>query len=165
MKRIGFVLLLAACGARAGDPAPGARADFIDATGKAIGSATLHGESSGVRVRTRIEMPGSGARGFHVHTVGKCEPPFESAGGHYNPAGRKHGTLNPEGAHAGDMANLPEGWTNGNLVETMISGVTIDQLLDGDGAALVIHAKADDYRTDPSGSSGAREACGVIRRP
>ena len=164
MRRTTFLLLLAACSARSNQPAAAARADFIDATGKAIGSATLHPSSEGVRVDVRVVLPGSGARGFHVHQVGKCEPPFQSAGSHFNPGGRKHGTLNPDGAHAGDMANLPEGWTNQNLVQTSISGTTLEQLLDGDGAALVIHADPDDYRTDPSGNSGARVACGVIRR-
>ena len=164
MRRTAFVVLLAACSARTSGPVPAARADFIDATGKAVGAATLHPSGEGVRVDVRVELPGRGARGFHVHQVGKCEPPFQSAGGHYNPGARKHGTLNPEGAHAGDMANLPEGWTNKNMVQTTISGATLEQLLDADGSALVIHADPDDYRTDPSGNSGARIACGVIRK-
>ena len=165
MRCVAFVLLLAACSARTSDPAPGAHADFIDTTGRQIGSATLHAEGTGLRVRVRVELPGSNARGFHIHQVGRCEPPFESAGSHFNPTGRKHGSLNPDGQHAGDLANLPEGrWTNRNLVESFASGVTLEQLLDGDGASLVIHADGDDYRTDPSGNSGARIACAVIRR-
>jgi superoxide dismutase, Cu-Zn family len=164
MRRTAFVLLLAACSARSHEPAPAARADFIDASGNAIGSATLHPSSEGVRVNVRVALPGTGARGFHVHQVGKCEPPFQSAGPHFNPGERKHGTLNPDGSHAGDMANLPAGGTSQNLVQTTISGTTLEQLMDADGAALVIHADPDDYRTDPSGNSGARVACAVIRR-
>jgi Cu-Zn family superoxide dismutase len=165
MKRLMFVVLLAACGTRTSDPSPGARAEFIDGAGNTVGSATLHAETGGIRIRTRLELPGGGARGFHVHRVGKCEPPFESASSHFNPADRKHGTLNPDGPHAGDMANVPDAGTRGTLVETLVSNVTLDQLLDGDGSALVVHANPDDYRTDPSGNSGARVACAVIRRP
>jgi superoxide dismutase, Cu-Zn family len=164
MRHTALVLLLAACSARTNESPPAARADFIDAGGKAVGSATLHASGEGVRVDVQVALPGTGARGFHVHQVGKCEPPFQSAGPHFNPGGRKHGTLNPDGSHAGDMANIPAGWTNRNLVRTTISNTTLDQLFDADGSALVIHADPDDYRTDPSGNSGARVACGIIRR-
>ena len=98
-----------------------------------------------------------------AHAVGRCEgPDFASAGSHWNPAGKKHGLNNPAGPHAGDMPNV-EVAANGVLSATVVlAGASMDSLLDADGAALLIHAGADDYMTDPSGNSGARIACAVI---
>jgi Cu-Zn family superoxide dismutase len=110
---------------------------------------------------------------MHLHQVGRCDqggtPTFASAGGHYNPAGRQHGTQNPEGPHAGDLPNVTVG-ADGRLtlpdsgVVAVMNETARAGLLDPDGTALVIHAQADDYRTDPSGNSGARIACGVLTR-
>ena len=96
--------------------------------------------------------------------MGRCDPPdFASAGAHWNPAGKKHGMNNPAGPHAGDMPNV-EVAANGVLSATLtLAGASMASLLDADGAALVIHAVADDYVTDPSGNSGARIACAVIQ--
>ncbi len=103
-----------------------------------------------------------GPLAFHVHAIGKCEAPgFTSAGPHWNPTGRQHGRDNPMGAHAGDMMNIAVG-ANGRATATADLAGTLAQLLDADGASVVIHAQADDYRTDPAGSAGARIACGVI---
>jgi Cu-Zn family superoxide dismutase len=104
----------------------------------------------------------AGIHGLHLHAQGRCEGPgFASAGGHWNPTGRKHGRDNPAGAHLGDLPNL--------AVDATGSGVASFTLApgwgDADGTALVIHAKADDYRTDPSGNSGDRVACAVIAVP
>jgi superoxide dismutase, Cu-Zn family len=165
MKRIALILLLGACGARTDQPAPGARADLYNAAGDRVATATLFQQDDGVRVRVSAGSLTSGEHGFHVHEVGQCEPPFTSAGGHFNPAGRKHGFHNPQGPHAGDLVNLPANWTNGNVVEMVSAGLTLESLFDANGSALVIHAGPDDYRTDPSGNSGDRIACGVIRRP
>jgi Cu-Zn family superoxide dismutase len=106
-----------------------------------------------------------------VHGVGRCDgPDFTSAGPHWNPAGKKHGMNNPEGPHAGDLPNI-EVAANGTVVATLtLPGASLfappsapGALLDADGASLVIHAAADDYLTDPSGNSGPRIACAVIR--
>jgi Cu-Zn family superoxide dismutase len=166
MKRLAVILLLAACGGQPGDPAPGARADFIDLTGDDIGTAFLEQQPDGV-VRLRVEIEGltAGEHGFHVHQVGRCETPFQSAGAHFNPSNRKHGAQNPEGPHAGDLPNLRAADATVTRLETLLRDVTLESLLDADGSALIIHAKPDDYKTDPSGNSGDRIACAVIRRP
>ena len=112
-----------------------------------------------------------GLHGIHVHAVGRCDPPdFTTAGGHWNPAGKKHGLSNPAGPHAGDLPNV-EVAASGVLGTTvtlpgaaLVSGVgAAGSLIDADGAALVLHAQADDYATDPSGNSGARIACAVLQ--
>ena len=118
-----------------------------------------------VRVQAAGLVPGQ--YGVHIHAVGRCEGPgFESAGAHWNPAGREHGSLNPQGPHLGDMPNIEVDENNAGRVEFAISGAAMQggerPLLDADGASVVIHAAPDDYRTDPSGNSGARIACGVL---
>ena len=104
-----------------------------------------------------------GTHGAHVHTTGRCDgPDFTTAGGHWNPTGMKHGTQNPMGPHAGDLPNLIVGADGrGSVAITLPSG-TMAGLMDADGAAFVIHAGADDLKTDPSGNSGGRIACGVF---
>lgn len=163
MKRVGFVLLLAACGGQMESPAPGAHADLIDTSGNRVGSAMLYAQPDGIGIRIETSRLPAGEHGFHVHETGRCEGSFESAGSHFNPTGREHGHLNPKGAHAGDLANLPVA-AGTDIVETSVRGLTLDALFDADGSALVVHAGADDYRTNPSGNSGSRIACGVIRR-
>jgi Cu-Zn family superoxide dismutase len=139
-----------------------------DKDGKKIGTAELTDTPNGVLIRLDLTGVPAGDQAFHVHKTGKCEPPdFKSAGGHFNPDGTKHGLLNTEGPHAGDMPNLhvPEG---GKLsVEVLNTLVSLDAergLLDDDGSALVIHAGPDDYKTDPAGHAGDRIACGVIAK-
>src|SRR5439155_692784 len=104
-----------------------------------------------------------GATGVHVHAVGKCDgPDFTSAGPHFNPAGRQHGALNPQGAHAGDLPNIEVGADGKGRLESttelmsLIGGTT--SVFDADGSAIVVHAAPDDFRTDPTGNSGARIA-------
>lgn len=129
------------------------------------GSATLR--VSADRMRLTVDAMGlpPGARGIHIHEVGRCEAPaFESARGHWNPAMKSHGRDNKMGAHHGDMPNLMIGADGRGSVTINVPG-SIAELLDTDGAAVVIHAAADDYRTDPSGNSGARIACGVLTAP
>ena len=100
--------------------------------------------------------------------MGRCEAPFESAGGHFNPAGKKHGKDNPGGAHAGDLPNITVPESGRASVEVTVKGVSLDGgkggLLDADGAALVVHEGRDDYRSDPAGNAGKRLACAVIER-
>lgn len=108
--------------------------------------------------------------GLHIHAVGKCEPEtnFTTAGGHFNPYSKKHGTKNPEGPHAGDMANLvvgADGTAKTEITASLVTlGADVNSLFDADGSALVIHAGPDDETTDPTGNSGARIACGVVQK-
>lgn len=148
-------------------PAAGeARADLRDAAGRLL--ATASAVQAGDRLRVRIDAAGlaPGSYGAHIHAVGRCDPPgFDSAGPHWNPTDREHGTQNPRGAHLGDLPNLLVGADGGGSFEVTVSGTLGGgprALLDADGAAMVIHAAPDDYRTDPSGNSGARIACGVL---
>jgi superoxide dismutase, Cu-Zn family len=137
-----------------------------DAAGRDLGTLTLAPHMGGLMISGRMHDLPPGTHGIHLHQTGRCEPPFESAGGHWNPTNRRHGTQNPEGPHLGDMPNLVVASDGSVTVSVMTPGGTLsgaDALLDGDGASVVVHAAADDYRTDPSGNSGARIACGVVR--
>jgi len=159
---------LLAAGLTAGQQPQTARAELVDAQGRRVGTATLTETPHGVLLWANFTALPAGTHAFHVHQVGRCEPPFDSAGGHFNPGGRRHGFRSPEGPHAGDMPNLhvPE---SGRLeIEILLHDATLAAgprtLLDADGSALVVHAGTDDYMTDPAGNSGARIACGVVRR-
>lgn len=144
-----------------------AKATLKNADGKDVGSVTLTQTPHGVLLGLAVKGMPAGEHAFHVHAVGKCEPPFTSAGGHFNPGNHKHGMMAAEGQHAGDMPNLhiPE---NGELaVEVQNAAITLEKgkpnsVFDGDGSALVIHVGKDDYKTDPTGDAGGRIACGVI---
>jgi Cu-Zn family superoxide dismutase len=155
-------LLLPAC-ETVQEPSGGAPTPLIDQTGKSIGTVVAWQTAGGVSFRVRASGLPHGLHGIHVHGVGRCDPPdFASAGAHWNPAGRQHGINNPNGPHAGDLPNV-EVAANGVLGQTVVlPNATLAQLLDADGSSIVIHAAADDYRTDPSGNSGARIACAVI---
>lgn len=154
---------LAACDT-VSEPAGGAPMPLINSSGQQIG--TVRAWQTRGSISFRIEARGlpHGVHGIHVHSVGGCDPPdFASAGPHWNPAGRQHGMNNPQGPHAGDLPNV-EVAANGVLGATVVlPGASMANLIDADGAALVLHAQADDYVTDPSGNSGARIACAVIQ--
>lgn len=140
-------------------------AKLTTADGMDRGSATLR--LSGDRMRLTVDAVGltPGARGFHIHEVGRCDAPdFASAKGHWNPTMKLHGRENTAGPHYGDMPNLTIGDDGRGSVSVDVPGTTAG-LLDADGASVIIHADADDYRTDPSGNSGARIACGVLTAP
>lgn len=170
------VLALCACAkgerpATDADPMPAgprtAQAELRDSSGQIRARATA--EEAGDSVRVRIESAGMkpGAYGAHIHAVGRCDPPsFNSAGAHWNPTGHKHGKDNPAGMHKGDLPNLLVGADGRGSFEYTIPNASLErgdfEMLDSDGAAVVVHAAADDYRTDPSGNSGARIACGVL---
>ena len=121
-----------------------------------------------VVARIAVDLTGlpAGEHGIHVHATGQCDAPaFTTAGGHFNPDSMQHGFENPQGPHHGDLRNVTVGDDGTAQQElTAPAGTTLAALLDADGAALVVHATADDYRTDPSGNSGDRIACGVITR-
>ncbi|RDV01390.1 superoxide dismutase family protein [Undibacter mobilis] len=145
-----------------------ASAPLKDAQGKEIGAANLMQTPRGVLINLSVKGLPPGEHAFHVHAVGKCEPPFTSAGGHFNPDQKKHGLMSADGAHAGDMPNLHIPQSGDLAVEVLNAAVTLEKgkpnsLLDADGSALVIHADTDDYKTDPTGDAGGRIACGVVQ--
>ena len=145
-----------------------AHADIVNTQGQKIGSAIVHPSNGGVRIDVQVSQLPVGTHGIHIHTVGKCEgPAFTTAGGHFNPASKKHGKENPEGPHAGDLQNIEVGADGTGKASLSDLNVTLgdgpNSLLHEGGTALVIHEKADDYKTDPAGNSGARIACGVIQ--
>jgi superoxide dismutase, Cu-Zn family len=142
-------------------------ADLVRADGSWAGVATISKRDDGTFFSLSGEAPTAGTFGMHIHAVGKCEgPEFTSAGGHWNPAMKQHGRDNPMGAHNGDLPNVVAGVDRKLTLEQPIDNLTIEGaggLLDADGAALIIHEKADDYRTDPTGNSGKRIICGVFK--
>ena len=158
-------LALAAC-TMDGEPTGGPVSTLVNKSGQAIGTVRAWNSSGGVTFRIDSGGLPVGIHGVHVHAVGRCDAPdFTTAGSHWNPTNRKHGFQNPEGTHAGDLPNVTaagNGWVRESVT---LPRATYPQLLDADGSALVIHATADDYRTDPSGNSGGRIACAVLRPP
>ena len=144
-----------------------ASAEMKNATGQTVGTATFTEVPGGVRILLEVKGVPAGTKAVHVHEVGKCEgPQFTTAGGHFNPDKKQHGSLNPQGAHAGDLPNIVvDGGGNGRLETTtnrIALGTGTTTVFDTDGSALVVHAAPDDFRTDPTGNSGDRIACGVI---
>lgn len=145
-----------------------ARAALKNAQGETVGQAVLTETPHGVLIETTLTGVPAGVHAFHIHAVGQCEPPFTTAGGHFNPTSKEHGIENPRGMHAGDMPNVNVP-TDGKLTfERLAEHVTLvagpNSLFDSDGSALVLHAGADDYKSDPAGNAGARLACGVVTR-
>jgi superoxide dismutase, Cu-Zn family len=144
-------------------------ADIVNAQGQKIGTATFSPAEGGIKIDLDVAQLAPGTHGVHIHAVGKCEgPDFKSAGGHFNPSAKEHGKDNPKGPHAGDMTNIEveaDGHAKASLSDSLVTlGDGPNTLFHEGGSALVIHEKADDYKTDPSGNSGARIACGVIQK-
>lgn len=161
------VVVVLGCGPKGdmGGPAAGARATFHDVSGEEIGEAVLTQEAGSLSIRANLKDLPAGDHGFHIHAAGRCQPPFTTAGGHFNPANKEHGSLNPNGRHAGDLANIPIGGAGTTRIQLTAIELNLEDLFDADGSALVIHAQPDDYRTNPAGNAGDRIACAVIRRP
>lgn len=146
-----------------------AGADLANGQGQKVGSAELAETPAGVKIAVAVSGLSPGLHGFHIHAVGKCEgPDFKTAGGHFNPYGKKHGLKNPEGAHAGDMQNLEVGADGSGKAEVLDKQVTLGEgansLFHEGGTAIVIHASPDDDMTDPAGNAGARIACGIVTK-
>ena len=143
--------------------------DIKDAQGKSIGMAMLSRAANGVSIALDVKGLTPGEHALHVHGTAKCEgPAFTTAGGHLNPANKKHGMKNPEGPHAGDMNNFVVAADGSAKVTVVAPGVTLgsepNSVYANGGTALVIHAKGDDMMTDPAGAAGDRIACGLITK-
>jgi len=168
---VALPLLMAACGAMAGaDRArKTATADIKDGKGQNVGVAKFQATQSGVVMSVKVMNLSPGVHAIHIHEAGKCDAPdFKTAGGHFNPASRKHGMQNPEGHHAGDLPNLTVDSKGKGTFKTTDQDVTLagdgpTSLFRAGGTSVVIHEKADDMKTDPAGNAGARIACGVIQ--
>jgi Cu-Zn family superoxide dismutase len=167
MRSIGIAALIAlAAGSTLAQDKPGATAMFVDAAGEPSGSAALTQTADGVLIDIEVRgLPANQWVALHVHETGSCDPAtgHESAGGHFNPTSSEHGYRAAAGPHAGDMPNQhvgSDGVLQAQVFNTMIS------LDDGEtailGRALMVHAEADDYESQPSGAAGDRLACGVI---
>jgi superoxide dismutase, Cu-Zn family len=148
-------------------PAPEtAKATLKDAKGQPLGDVTLEQTPHGVLIKGSLSNLPAGTHAIHIHETGKCEgPDFKSAGGHFNPNKKTHGMMSPGGKHEGDLPNLVAAQDGKVQFEFFANdGLTVQSLLDADGSAVVVHAKADDYKTDPTGEAGGRIACGTVSK-
>jgi len=150
-----------AAGADDGAGAVHARATIVDVAGATVGFARFNEDAAGrVHVNVKVEGLTPGLHGIHLHGVGACAPDFNAAASHHNPLGAPHG------AHAGDLPNLivnedGQGRVNATVERfTLTPGATT--VFDADGSAIIVHALADDFVTQPTGGSGGRIACGVL---
>lgn len=166
------ILVCAPLLASASFAASTARVELENAQGQNVGFATLapkdSNDTGGVRVTLNVHGLPPGEHAIHFHQNPKCDPPgFESAGPHFNPGNKQHGLHNPAGPHAGDMENFVVGSNGTSQVEVIAPGVTLNRgdtsVTANGGRSLIIHAHGDDMKTNPSGNSGARIACGVVK--
>jgi Cu-Zn family superoxide dismutase len=174
MKMIAILitLLLGWYGRGLGNDAQSLKLKMIDTAKREIGKPTLTQTPQGLLIQLNLSQKASrlspGTHAFHIHETGKCEPPFKSAGGHFNPSNKQHGLLDKNGNHVGDLPNIYVTENAPLTVEYIVQELSLTggkaSLLDRDGSALVIHERADDYHTDPAGNAGDRVACGVIDR-
>lgn len=146
------------------------KVDMKNAQGQSVGSAVITARTGGgVQIALDVKGLPPGDHALHFHMTAKCEgPDFMSAGGHFNPASKKHGMQNPEGPHAGDMNNFTvaaDGTAKTTVSNASVSlGSESNSLFTNGGTALMIHAAADDMKSDPAGNAGARIACGLVTK-
>jgi Cu-Zn family superoxide dismutase len=155
-----------ATAAASADSSAGNSVAMHDSAGHDLGTLTLSDAQGGIMIMGNLHGMAPGEHGIHLHTTGSCTPTFDAAGGHWNPTNKEHGKDNPKGPHMGDLLNITVGTDSTVSVMVTSPGGTLsgtDALLDADGAAVVIHAKADDYKGQPAGNAGARIACGAIK--
>jgi Cu-Zn family superoxide dismutase len=146
-----------------------ATAEMLNAEGKKIGSASFTETTDGVRIHVQLSQLPPGTHAMHIHNAGECHgPDFKSSGAHFNPFGKKHGAKNAEGRHAGDLPNFEVKADGTAEVDVTAKLVTLKEgknsLFQSGGTCLMIHEKADDESTDPTGNAGERLACGVIKK-
>lgn len=159
-------ILLLCAGLASPVNAESAKAQLKNKSGMDVGSVEFTQTPAGVLMKLTLKGVPAGEHAIHIHTVGKCEQPFESAGPHFNPTSSHHGFL-AGGGHAGDLTNIFVPQSGELTAEMMNSMVTLvrgrpNTLMDDDGSSIVVHAGKDDYKSDPAGNSGDRIACGVI---
>jgi superoxide dismutase, Cu-Zn family len=145
------------------------KVEIKDAQGKDVGTAKITSAKNGVKIALNLHGLPPGQHAIHFHQTAKCDPPdFKSAGGHFNPDGKHHGLDNPEGHHAGDMMNITvneKGSANTTITNKDVNLANDNHsIFSNGGTAVVIHAKADDMKSDPAGNSGDRIACGLITK-
>jgi Cu-Zn family superoxide dismutase len=145
------------------------KVELHDAQGKSVGTATLSPAAKGVNIDLDLKGMTPGEHGMHIHQTAKCEGPgFTTAGGHLNPDSKQHGLDNPQGPHAGDMPNFTVKADGTAKTKVVAPGITMGtdshSIFSNGGTALIIHAKQDDEKTDPSGNSGDRVVCGTIAK-
>jgi superoxide dismutase, Cu-Zn family len=166
-----LLTVLIGLSAAASVAAQSAHADLVNAQGATVGHAKFKASASGVHVSVSVSQLAPGEHGIHIHNVGKCEgPAFTTAGGHFNPTSAHHGIHNAQDPHPhlGDLPNLTVDSKGNGKLSFSVKGATLadgaNSLFHDGGTSLVIHAKADDLMSDPSGNSGDRIACGVIQK-
>lgn len=143
--------------------APKARAEMTTSDGTSAGVATITQDGTGLKVSFMSQRLPIGPHAVHIHTTGKCDGPgFESAGAHWNPENKQHGTENPQGSHKGDLPNVTVAGNGTGSIMYTVPNATLADVLDADGAAFMVHADPDDNVTDPTGNAGGRIACGVL---
>jgi Cu-Zn family superoxide dismutase len=169
MTRIFSVVALACLVGTAAVSAQMKHVDLADAKGNNVGMVMISpAKGGGVSIDLDLKGLPPGEHALHFHAVPKCEAPFTSAGGHFNPGAKKHGSANPEGPHAGDMPNFTVD-AKGNAKTTIVNknvtmGSEPNSIFAAGGTAIMVHAAADDMKTDPSGNAGDRIACGAITK-
>jgi len=149
--------------------APTAEVHLQNAANESVGTVMLRDTPHGVLMEIDLTNLPPGRHAFHIHERGQCTPPFETAGSHLNPTSRHHGFEATTGAHAGTLPNVNVSGAGTYEGEMLARDVGLTEgsgngLPDADGSSLVLHEEADDHKTDPSGNSGGRIACGIVAR-